>query len=96
MKPATPLPWIPTAPYVDDHISGIFPRGAVYTKTYNELVCTCSEYDAAYIAAACNAYPQLVAALREQVDAFGAKHADETDSPRIAKLRALLRDLGEL
>ena len=43
-----------------------------------------------------NAYPQLVAALREQVEAFGAKHADETDSRRIAKLRAILRDLGEL
>ena len=38
---------------------------------------------------------QLVAALREQVDTFGAKAADEVDSPRIAKMRALLRQLGE-
>ena len=38
---------------------------------------------------------ELVAALREQVQAFGAKHADEQDSPRIASIRALLHSLGE-
>ena len=41
------------------------------------------------------AYSQLVEALREQVNAFGARCTDETDSPRIARIRALLAELGE-
>ncbi len=89
MKPATPLPW---------KLHREFEIGSINLNGDGDYAGQgYSNGDANYILAACNAYPQLVAA---------AKHAMETMLKRgvptqhellesAAQIRALLRSLGE-
>jgi hypothetical protein len=86
IKPATPLPWeIEPSP----HGGAILVRPGS-PQSHVQL------YDAAYIVAACNAYPELVAALRNIIepdsDGFTILSQGNKDAQRI---RALLAKLGE-
>ena len=83
-KPATPLPW-----------SGTHNPRSNLGKVHGSIDPVCATprpNDATYIVAACNAYPALVAALRESLQAyegdFGPMHIS-------TRHRALLRSLGE-
>jgi hypothetical protein len=93
MKPATKLPW---------HLGLKQAERIVYDAT-GWAVCNATVYhgkedagdcqkNAAYIAHACNAYPKLVEALREQISQyigdFGPDHP-------ATKIRVLLAELGE-
>ena len=85
MKPATPLPW----------------QSAQY-ETFSNIVqgqkrigSSFKHQDAAYIVHACNAYPELVAALRDMT------RYDSVSEPgaygyAITTARALLAKLGEI
>ena len=91
IKPATPLPWKPTPWERDCSIVATHPQGHIVP------VCSVGSFpiehrisDAAYIVTACNAYPELVAALRK-VEAWNAGQ----DSPRDFGIDALLAKLGE-
>ena len=101
-KPATPLPWATHKQYSDRRVEfgtvDLNGDGDYSGEGY-------TPQDAAYIVAACNAYPELVAALRElhAIDerkliavrkrpyAIGAGAVDE----RVRRNRALLARLGE-
>ena len=76
------------------HGSGAIWQGPEYVRLiFNE----CGTEDAAYIVHACNAYPQLVAALRYCADNV-AGCVEERDIPSTVirdNARALLRSLGE-
>ena len=105
-KPATPLPWILTHQESFDYCFDIVspqPDGGVYiasTGSSKDVDSPCGK-NAAYIVAACNAYPQLLddrarllEALREIVcPTMDAWH--NLTSTNAAKARALLRELGE-
>jgi len=90
-KPATPLPW----EAADREVRGYGnPRGTV-TMDDDTL-----PQDAAYIAHAANAYPQLIAALRDAQTALDAGlnsgdavAAAQTMDDAALMLRALLADL---
>lgn len=89
-KPATPLPWS-TGPAIAD----CFPlHGRI-----DAVGSVARGRDAAYIVHACNAYPELVAALqqvagRPRAEDDGEVTADEINE-LIALARALLAKLGE-
>jgi hypothetical protein len=95
-KPATPLPWI----YDIERT----PATPICTADRREWIASPfrrvgEEQDAAYIAHACNAYPRLVAALREVL----AEHAGDRLNVRAdfsklnvkAQASKLLNELGE-
>ena len=85
MKPATPLPW-----KVDENNE--LPPAVIEDTEDGIGVCEeMNAQDAAYIVAACNAYPKLVAALREIAN---LPDGDFYDCP-LGKVRLLLRSLGE-
>ncbi len=99
-KPATPLPW--------DN-AGSTPQQATIDKG-NFCIGDCgsgsgAHQNAAYIVAACNAFPQLVAALRELHEIDERKLAaserrvykigHSVIQERVERNRALLRSLGE-
>jgi len=63
MKPATPLPW-----GTDKDGKRLYAGDAA---AYGCVAETASRQNAAYIVAACNAYPQLVEALRDCLRAMG-------------------------
>ena len=102
VKPATPLPWT--------H-SGAAIRCPGYPQANGSFTLACTgddetphndaqaqKSDAAYIVAACNAYPKLVEALRATVqtaDEFAQEHQLAGESACITVARALLRELGE-
>lgn len=108
-EPATPLPWI--AHDSNDGVPGLILPGApvvagglVVARVWESLDPIIhverATQNAAYIAHAANAYPRLVAALREAV-AAAAMRSDSVKSVdrHYAALDAandVLRDLGEL
>lgn len=63
MKPATPLPWKPFGPFVID-------------ENENEVASGGYGIDAAYIAHACNLYPELVEALEQLCKAASDEWTD--------------------
>ncbi len=63
MKPATPLPWKPFGPFVID-------------ENENEVASGGYGIDAAYIAHACNLYPELVEALGQLCKAASDEWTD--------------------
>ena len=93
-KPATPLPWQSRA--IPGHLYEVIDaKGNPAFRIRSGMMP--SHMDAAYIVAACNAYPELVAALRlivgdvaecdgKGVDGYVSIHA---------RARALLAKLGE-
>ena len=88
-KPATALPWNVRQGYVsgDSLIIARMERGYYEDR----------EQDAAYIAHACNAYPQLVAALRDLREAaLLARTGAEMSYDAVQRADEVLRDLGEL
>ena len=100
-KPATPLPWN----WMSNDTEGragilvVQPDG-----TFDEVAQNATREDAAYIVAACNAYPELVAALKvmEAMQGWLAERCSATDkliheraTQEGDKLRALLAKLGE-
>lgn len=106
--PATPLPWrvieergnrpaiYVNGPLRADRTADLNSRSIA--KLYN---LTGWQADAAYIAHAANAYPKLVEALLECVDAIEAADQPKSDLPewqreRVSNALALLRDLGEI
>ena len=98
-KPATALPWEVGGHPRDNSGTAwreILAENAEFGKVY---VAQGFGPDAAYIVTACNAFPQLVAALRDllvTVDLWerGAEESERGDPERNA--RAILRSLGEL
>ena len=93
-KPATPLPW-----FTMDEI--IYPAldnpGDDFSAYEQAWIADCrtgqGKKNAQYIIAAANAYPRLIAALREVYQI--AEGPGETNRPQWARVRALLRELGE-
>jgi hypothetical protein len=63
VKPATPLPWKPFGPFVID-------------ENENEVASGGYGIDAAYIAHACNLYPELVEALEQLCKAASDEWTD--------------------
>ena len=93
MKPATPLPWALSEQRIHYAIASYKTQQRVAEIRHCEGPNGHNTKDnAAYIVAACNAYPALVAALRESLQAyegdFGPMHIS-------TRHRALLRSLGE-
>ena len=106
MKPATPLPWT-ISKYgqisengADEPLS-VAGGVSIPGGTHNPQVKVAKE-NAAYIVHACNAYPELVAALRASLDMYapfqeqddaeqGANHGADV----LRTARALLARLGE-
>ena len=105
-KPSTPLPWS-VFEHRDHSGIGIGPRYTDPVFKYGEVRHVCNilslsgtwprsmskeqQADAAYIVTACNAYPQLVAALRDLWRvSYYANSPDEMEAAS-----ALLRSLGE-
>ena len=99
MKPATPLPWT-ISKYgqisengADEPLS-VAGGVSVPSGTHNPQVVVAKQ-NAAFIVHACNAYPELVAALR----AMKAAHADVADTEEQLQTRhdafQLLASLGE-
>ena len=100
-KPATPLPWSISPDgrkwiYCDATKDHIFLGNAV-TKTDGDDEIAVP--NAAYIAHAANAYPKLVAALREYVNVVESVNNPNSFGVEVrdagAPARALLRSLGE-
>lgn len=100
-KPATPLPqnhggtrrpWYLHGPIGEaTHVMGADHSPVAYaTATMPREL---APENAAYIAHAANAYPRLVEALREQLQAYEGDFGPQHISTRH---RALLRELGEL
>ena len=82
MKPATPLPWKPFGPFVID-------------ENENEVASGGYGIDAAYIAHACNLYPELVEAcqlaLEHKADEYRGTFDSRMDNdPLVIRLRAVL------
>ena len=95
IKPATPLPWLDRRGYVsgDSTIIAKMHRGYFEDR----------EKDAAYIVAACNAFPRLMAERAELVAALQLFAAHEVSSMNgcasvpsrfVKEARALLAKLG--
>lgn len=92
-KPATPLPW------------RVSPAHAAQVQQESGVcrVADCFHADTAYIVHAANAYPELVAALRESIQAYRLQAIRDSADIEVrdgwAKLeenaRALLAKLGE-
>jgi hypothetical protein len=82
--PATPLPFIACA----GGVIGAQPGPDILAPMLRNL--SDAEQNADYIAHAANAYPQLVAALREWLPADKSE-----DGTQDAAMRALLASLGE-
>ena len=95
MKPATPLPWT-KGPHRDAHVYGPSMCN-IYTLKDNlpPLAEKVTYTDAAYIVAACNAYPELVDALRKAIADADAWCQDEHNgpTPNLDAERALLKRL---
>lgn len=93
VRPATPLPWYAERGNVD-----VVTADGEFIATSlqpDSGVATQSEYtDAAYIAAACNAYPKLVEALRSSLELIYSA-GDLADCEQYKRAAALLRELGE-
>ncbi len=99
IKPATPLPWYDDGRYVVQHAPDN-PRPIRIAECHDAQ-------HAAYIVAACNAYPELVAALRDALPALNGwagavrrsrgHHSQESAiaDKRLHAARALLAKLGE-
>ncbi len=87
-KPATPLPWTQS-----NQIGADGDRFIISDDADRYPVSRAEPKDAAYIVAACNAYPQLVAALRAMI---GADMTAESGIAATMHARALLRSLGEV
>ena len=92
IQPATPLPW-KSAEY---RVHGSF---VIDTNT-EEVGYTSEQNDAAYIVAACNVYPELVAALRgmyeDQMDYIKLNHLSGAENNHwMVIARALLARIGE-
>lgn len=104
-KPATPLPWTLSSEHVSNpnwHPTSLFSFDRLIARV--DLTNGPSGEDgaanAAYIVAACNAFPELVAALRNVMAGFvgdrGARNLLGTDAGKHAdEARALLAKLGE-
>jgi len=98
-KPATPLPWAMRQQYLCRAMSdGSIPVASSTPISFGSV--NVRDLDAAYIVAACNAYPRLVAALRGVMTEFvgdrGAHNLLGCDAGVVADYaRALLRELGE-
>ncbi|MGH8758102.1 MAG: hypothetical protein ACREVW_01080 [Burkholderiales bacterium] len=99
MKPATPLPWTISV----DTCAKCRENGTVEVNI-DQVPCGyhaqfSGREDAAYIVAACNAYPQLVAALRRLMEqAPRVSSSNPEASGKVAaweSARALLHSLGE-
>ena len=87
-KPATPLPWtIETDAMYGAKVLGPTINGA-------QDILSQSGANAAYIVAACNAYPELVAALRHLVN-MAMTRDDQAREDALCTSRALLAKLGE-
>ena len=92
ITPATPLPWHVGIKQAEQIIyDGKGWAVANATVYHGKADGAETRANAAYIVAACNAYPQLVAALRE---VCAVPMADFADCP-LFKARALLRSLNE-
>ena len=90
IKPATPLLWHSEGQRVEGDGN---PAGTVAETVAREQY---GAKDAAYIVHACNAYPKLVAALRDLACPHDSPPSF-TDSLRsLNKARALLRELGKV
>jgi len=95
MKPATPLPWQMTQPAHDPQAWDIVDaNGGAFAK----LTWYGGKQNAAYIVIACNAFPELVAALREVIGHgyLETKHPasqDYVSKAAIAKVRSLLASM---
>lgn len=86
LKPSSPLPWNQNGRYVGN-------------TTYPELA-ECwnvpgATADAAYIVAACNAYPKLVEALNSAIDTIRTLHGDVACEIFRQRLNAALAAAGE-
>lgn len=99
MRPGTPLPWVRREKVDCNYGRYSAAMGPVILDpSEGEYAEACSEDDAAYIAHACNAYPRLVASLKEclalvESDYTGTKgDLSNGVAPRAA---ALLTELGE-
>lgn len=104
MNPATPLPWIvgrdskthnrPTRNWETGIDNGDVPVADACGASQAE-----AHQDAAYIVHACNAYPKLVAALREYVDVVASINDPNTFNVTVKDeghhARDLLIALGE-
>lgn len=92
MKPATALPWETTYSTTEDTFGVCaFGGGDVLAQDM-------SNEDADYIVAAANAYPRLVAALRDMVliaEGSGINDMGPEDAAICRNAAALLRELGE-
>lgn len=88
-QPATPLPWKQEGAAVTSGTNATW--GVVAALGYDSEDAVAQLEDAAYIAHACNAYPQLVASLR----VFAGFGLLDTAGPHLAA-RMLLVHLGEL
>ena len=87
--PATPLPWRSKADFISVRV--IAAHGAQVAGTV-----PLAELDAAYIVAACNAFPELVAALRNSLEVvdYVANNGNAGCDELARQIRALLRKLG--
>ncbi len=95
-KPGTALPWAidtDTGPCV---IANLGTRGIAECYEDGETQDETDVQNAAYIVTACNAYPQLVAALRATVEELTHHEGDALTNQRRADGIALLRSLGEV
>ena len=101
MNPATPLPWRVASNISDTRIAGsdgigVANTGGVSPRREDHAECGAN---AAYIVRAANAYPRLVAALKEAAQR-GRQVCDAVDGVQweheVRGHEALLRDLGEL
>ena len=105
MKPATPLPWTSVAPSATRNVSsfsirsGDRPIAALSYYPYTQEARNRTEADAAYIVAACNAYPQLLDDRRRLVEALRCVAIGPRPGawPNVAvnNARALLAEIGE-
>lgn len=91
-NPATALPWLCKNRFVFAGTTAVAKTSVAFDGFY-------SDEDAAYIAHACNAYPELVEALRELERTCHPVNTvyswDESQRKAIANARALLAKLGE-
>ena len=100
MKPATPLPWRVASNISDTRVAGadgigVANTGGVSPRREDHAECGAN---AAYIVAAANAYPRLVAALSDSLAYIDyVANNGNADADELAKtVRDLLRVLGEL
>ena len=96
-KPATPLPW---EKYAGDYseIEGQRMAVVVGKTCISDALDAVHQSDAAYIVHAANAYPQLVAALRELMLRCDGDEGVRADGSNIQTMQAsaVLHNLGEI